>query len=81
MEWLNSLFFEHTPLQAVGNLSNINYVGLGLGKNPPVGLYFGVYFVFFFGILAGPLGVSNDSNMMNYAGRFGVLVFVYEIGL
>ena len=56
MEWLNSLFFEHTPLQAVVILSIIIAVGLGLGKIHLFGISLGVTFVFFAGILAGHLG-------------------------
>lgn len=46
MEWLNSLFFEHTPLQAVVILSIIIAVGLGLGKIHLFGISLGVTFVF-----------------------------------
>ena len=56
MEWLNNLFFEHTPLQAVVILSIIIAVGLGLGKIHLFGISLGVTFVFFSGILAGHLG-------------------------
>ena len=70
MEWLNSLFFEHTPLQAVVILSIIIAVGLGLGKIHVFGISLGVTFVFFAGILAGHLGFSIDSNMLNYAESF-----------
>ena len=81
MEWLNSLFFEHTPLQAVVILSIIIAVGLGLGKIHVFGISLGVTFVFFAGILAGHLGFSIDSNMLNYAESFGLVLFVYELGL
>ena len=81
MEWLNSLFFEHTPLQAVVILSIITAVGLGLGKIHVFGISLGVTFVFFAGILAGHLGFSIDSNMLNYAESFGLVLFVYALGL
>ena len=81
MEWLNSLFFEHTPLQAVVILSIIIAVGLGLGKIHLFGISLGVTFVFFAGILAGHLGFSIDPNMLNYAESFGLVLFVYELGL
>lgn len=75
MEWLNSLFFEHTPLQAVVILSIIIAVGLGLGKIHLFGISLGVTFVFFAGILAGHLGFSIDPNMLNYAESFGLVLF------
>ncbi len=81
MEWFNSLFFEHTPLQAVIVLSTITAIGLGLGKIRLFGISLGVTFVFFAGILAGHLGFSIDPNMLNYAESFGLVLFVYELGL
>lgn len=81
MEWLNSLFFEHSPLQAVIVLSTITAIGLGLGKIRFFGISLGVTFVFFTGIMAGHLGFSIDSNMLNYAESFGLVLFVYELGL
>ena len=81
MEWLNSLFFEHTPLQAVVILSIIIAAGLGLGKIHLFGISLGVTFVFFAGILAGHLGFSINPDMLNYAESFGLVLFVYELGL
>lgn len=81
MEWLNSLLFEHSPLQAVVVISLIIAVGLGLGKLHLAGISLGVTFVFFAGILAGHLGFSIDPNMLNYAESFGLVLFVYELGL
>lgn len=81
MEWLNNLFFEHSPLQAVIVLSTITAIGLGLGKIRFFGISLGVTFVFFTGIMAGHLGFSIDSNMLNYAESFGLVLFVYELGL
>ncbi len=81
MEWLISLFTEHTPLQAVVVLSIIIAVGLGLGKIKVLGVSLGVTFVFFVGILAGHLGFSIDPQMLQYAQSFGLVLFVYELGL
>ena len=81
MEWLYSLFTDHTPLQAVVVLSIIIAVGLGLGKIKLFGVSLGVTFVFFVGILAGHLGLSIDSQMLQYAQSFGLVLFVYELGL
>ena len=41
----------------------------------------GVTCVFFAGILAGHLGLSINSDMLNYAESFGLVLFVYELGL
>ncbi len=35
----------------------------------------------FAGILAGYLGFSIDSGMLNFAQSFGLILFIYELGL
>ncbi|MDE6577821.1 MAG: transporter, partial [Muribaculaceae bacterium] len=81
MDWLISVFIEHSPLQAVIILSIIIAVGLGLGKIHVFGISLGVTWVFFAGILAGHLGLSIDPSMLTYAESFGLVLFVYELGL
>ena len=81
MDWINSLFVEHTALQAVVVLSLISAIGLGLGKIRFWGISLGVTFVFFAGIVAGHLGLSIDPQMLNYAESFGLVLFVYALGL
>ena len=62
-------------------LSLISAIGLGLGKVRFGGISLGVTFVFFVGILAGHLGLSIDPQMLNYAESFGLVLFVYALGL
>ena len=81
MEWLNSLLFEHSALQAVVVMAIIIAAGLGLGKIRIMGISLGVTCVFFAGILAGHLGLSINPDMLNYAESFGLVLFVYELGL
>ena len=81
MEWLYNLFFEQSALQAVVILSLITAVGLGLGKIHLFGISLGVTFVFFMSILAGHLGFSIDPQMLTYAESFGLVLFVYALGL
>ena len=81
MQWLYSLFIEHSALQAVVVLSLISAIGLGLGKIHVCGISLGVTFVFFAGILAGHFGLSIDPQMLNYAESFGLIIFVYALGL
>ena len=81
MEWLYSLFIEYSALQAVVVLSLISAIGLGLGKIHVCGISLGVTFVFFAGILAGHFGLSIDPQMLNYAESFGLIIFVYALGL
>ena len=81
MEWLYDLFFEQTALQAVIILSLIISTGLGLGKLHICGISLGLTFVFFMGILAGHLGFAIDPQMLTYAESFGLVLFVYALGL
>ena len=81
MEWLTSLLTEHSVIQAVIVVSLVSAVGLALGKISMWGVSLGVTFVFFAGIMAGHLGLSIDPQMLNYAESFGLIIFVYALGL
>ena len=45
------------------------------------GISLGVTYVFFIGILAGALGIDIDAQMLSYAESFGLILFVYILGL
>lgn len=81
MNWIESVFVEHSAVQAVIILSLIIAAGLGLGKISVRGVTLGVTWVFFVGILFGHLGFSVDASMLSYAESFGLVLFVYELGL
>ncbi|MBR5788348.1 MAG: putative transporter [Muribaculaceae bacterium] len=81
MEWIESILIDHSALQAVIVLSIICAVGLSLGKIKVLGVSLGATLVFFVGILAGHLGLSLDADMLNYAENFGLILFVYALGL
>lgn len=81
MEWINSIFFEHSALQAIIVLSLTTAIGISLGRVRIAGISLGVTFVFFMGIVAGHLGISLNSDMLNYAESFGLVLFVYSLGL
>lgn len=81
MDWLNGLFVEHSVIQAVVVISLITALGLILGRIKILGVSLGVTFVFFVGILAGHFGFSIDPQMLNYAESFGLIIFVYALGL
>ena len=81
MEWLTSLLTEHSVIQAVIVVSLVSAVGLALGKISMWGVSLGVTFVFFVGILAGHFGLTVDPQMLNYAESFGLIIFVYALGV
>lgn len=81
MEWINSILIEHNVIQAVIVVTMISAIGLALGKISIYGVSLGVTFVFFAGIAAGHFGLSIDPQMLNYAESFGLIIFVYALGL
>lgn len=81
MEWIEDILVDHNPLQAVIVLSCIIALGLALGKIRLWGISLGVTWVFFAGILAGHLGFSIDPAMLDCLESFGLVLFVYELGL
>lgn len=81
MDWINGLFSIPSALQGVVVISLICAVGLGLGKIKFAGISLGVAFVFFFGIAVGSLGLKVDDQMLNYCETFGLVIFVYTLGL
>ena len=81
MDYLNGLFIEHSALQAIVVISLISAIGLMLGRIRVFGISLGITFVFFTGILAGHFGLTVDSQMLFYAETFGLVLFVYALGL
>ena len=81
MQWLSDIFLSHSAVQAVIVLSLLCACGLAMGKIKVLGVSLGVAFVFFLGILAGQLGISIDPRMLQYAQNFGLVLFVYALGL
>ena len=81
MDYISTLFIEHSALQAIVVLSLISALGLILGRIHVRGISLGITFVFFIGILAGHFGLSIDSQMLYYAETFGLVLFVYALGL
>ena len=81
MEWINSVLFDHSAIQAVVVMAIIIFSGLALGRIRIAGISLGVTFVFFTGILFGYLGLTIDHQMLSYAESFGLVLFVYALGL
>ena len=81
MDWFIDLFRGQPALQAMVVISFISAIGIGLGKIRIMGISLGVTFVFFVGILAGHLGFTVDPAMRTYAESFGLVIFVYALGL
>lgn len=81
MHWFTDLFTQHSAIQAVVVLSLISVIGMALGKIRLLGISLGVTFVFFVGIAAGHFGLTIDPSMLAFAESFGLILFVYALGL
>lgn len=79
--WFIELLTKPTAIQAVIVLCAVCALGLSLAKFRFRGLSLGITFVFFSGILAGALGLRLDAQMLQYAEAFGLVLFVYTLGL
>lgn len=81
MDWLSQTLTVPSAIQAVIAICLCCAVGLSLGKLRVRGISLGVTYVFFLGILLGALGLQLDSQMLSYAESFGLVLFVYTLGL
>ena len=81
MYWLKETLFTSSSIQAVIIICLICALGLALSKLRFKGVSLGITYVFFFGILAGALGLEVNPDMLNYAESFGLILFVYILGL
>ncbi len=81
MDYIQEIFFEPSVIQAVIVLSLVCAIGLYLGRIKFRGISLGVTFVFFIGILAGHFGLKINSDMLDFAQNFGLIIFVYTLGL
>ena len=82
MEWLKSLFFSTDSVAHILFLyATVISVGIGLGRIKVRGISLGVTFVLFAGIVAGHFGFTGTMNVLNILQDFGLILFVYCIGL
>lgn len=81
IEFLKSLFLQDSATQTIIVLSLISALGIMLGKLRFFGISLGITFVFFIGILAGHFGLTVNHDMLLYAETFGLVLFVYALGL
>ena len=81
MELFNELFTQHSFIQAIMILSLICATGLALGKIKIFGVSLGVTFVFFAGIIAGHFGITIQPEMLSLAQNFGLIIYIYSLGL
>lgn len=81
MDWLNSLFFGQSIAQAVLVISMVITIGIMLGKIKICGISLGVTWILFVGIAMSHFGMSINHEIRHFAQEFGLILFVFSIGL
>ena len=81
MDWLQSLFFGQSIAQSVLVISLVITIGIMLGKIKIGGISLGVTWVLFVGIAMSHFGMGINSEIRHFAQEFGLILFVFSIGL
>ena len=81
-QWLRELFMTTDSVAHIVLLYAIVIaIGVYLGKIKVFGISLGVTFVLFAGILAGHIGFTAPANILTFVQDFGLILFVFMIGL
>ena len=87
MEWLNSLFFGNESFWGGGVahsvliLALVIALGIMLGKIKVAGISLGVTWILFVGIIFSHFGMRLNEHLIHFMKEFGLILFVYSIGL
>ncbi|MDR0413922.1 MAG: putative transporter [Prevotellaceae bacterium] len=87
MEWLDSLFFSNEASGSVGIahsvliLALVISTGILLGKVKIAGISLGVTWILFVGIIFSHFGMRLNGHLLHFAQEFGLILFVYSVGL
>ncbi len=82
MEWLTNLFTNTGSVAHIALLyAVVIAVGVYLGKIKVFGISLGVTFVLFAGIVAGHFGFTAPIDILTFVQDFGLILFVFMIGL
>ena len=82
MDWLINLFTQQNSVAHIVLLFSIVIaVGVLLGKIKICGISLGVTFVLFAGIIAGHVGFTAPIDILTFIQDFGLILFVFMIGL
>lgn len=81
MEWLYTLFTGDGIAHTVIVVSLVITLGILLGKVKVKGISFGVTWILFVGIAAGHIGFTVEPQTLNFIKEFGLILFVFSIGL
>lgn len=81
MEWLYNLFMSNSIAHVVFTLSLVITLGIMLSRIKIAGISFGVTWILFVGIAAGHFGMTIEHETLHFIKEFGLILFVFSIGL
>lgn len=82
MQFIHDLFFTTSVTQSLLVLTFVIAVGLILGEKLKIkGMSLGVTWILFFGIFLAAIGIHINPTVEHFAKDFGLVLFVYSIGL
>lgn len=81
MDWLSNLFFGTGVAHSVMLVGLVIAIGLALSRIKIGGISLGVTWILFAGIVAGHFGMILDPVTSHFVKEFGLILFIYSIGL
>lgn len=81
MDWLVNLFVGPGIAHSILILSIVIAIGVLLGKIKICGISLGVTWILFVGIAFSHFGLTMDKPVMNFVRDFGLILFVFSLGL
>jgi putative transport protein len=81
MDWLVELFSKDGIAHTVLLFAAVIAIGISLGKIKIFGVSLGITFVLFVGILLGHFGLKVNHEILHFMKEFGLILFVYSVGL
>ena len=81
MEWLYNLFMSNSVAHVVFTLALVITLGVMLSRIKIAGISFGVTWILFVGIAAGHFGMTIEHETLHFIKEFGLILFVFSIGL
>lgn len=83
MDWLIDLIrpFNTSLASTILLYSFVIFAGIYLGKLKIFGVSLGVTFVLFVGIIMGHFGYEVDENVLHFLREFGLILFIFSIGM
>lgn len=81
MSWFNELITGTSIAHSVLVLSGVTALGVLLSRIKICGVSLGVTWILFVGIIAGHFGLTVEHNVLHFIKEFGLILFVYSVGL